>query len=153
TPKGRKVGKQKRPVSPSRQARTSPAMAYPGARSARQECCLHCKPRAVSKREFSSMWSFLSRKKRQAKRIRRISSSCKPKLEALEDRCVPSAPGTLDSNFGSGGIVATSLAKTYNDLAFAVAVQTDGKIVAAGDHSTQNGGGTVYIDVVRYNSN
>jgi uncharacterized delta-60 repeat protein len=50
----------------------------------------------------------------------------RPRLEALEDRCTPSA-GALDPTFGSGGIVNTGLIGT----AHAVALQTDGKIVVA----------------------
>ncbi len=38
--------------------------------------------------------------------------------------------GTLDTGFGSGGIVTTSL--TGSDLGLAVAIQSDGKIVVAG---------------------
>lgn len=40
--------------------------------------------------------------------------------------------GVLDASFGSGGKVAT-LVGTSNDAAFAVAVQSDGKTLAAGD--------------------
>jgi hypothetical protein len=33
---------------------------------------------------------------------------CRPRLEALEDRCVPSA-GQLDPTFGAGGKVITDI--------------------------------------------
>jgi uncharacterized delta-60 repeat protein len=95
---------------------------------------------------------FGPRKSRSTTSARR-RPGFRPCLDALEDRYVPSAPGTLDTAFGSGGIVTTSFAKTSNQNTFAVAVQPEGKIVTAGDHSTQNGGGTVYLDVLRYNSN
>ncbi len=41
------------------------------------------------------------------------------------------APGTLDQSFGTGGKVATSFGSSY-DAAYAVAIQRNGKIVAAG---------------------
>ena len=53
------------------------------------------------------MWHFLSRKKRQAKPIRRIFSFCKPTFEALENRRLLSA-GALDTTFNpSGNIYST----------------------------------------------
>jgi uncharacterized delta-60 repeat protein len=57
--------------------------------------------------------------------------------------------GTLDSSFGENGKVTTEILHHYN-WAFAVAIQTDGKIVAAGgagDFSTSDG-----FALVRYNS-
>src|SRR3954467_15345076 len=41
------------------------------------------------------------------------------------------APGDLDTNFGTGGKVITDFFGT-SDSAYAVAIQSDGKIVAAG---------------------
>jgi uncharacterized delta-60 repeat protein len=41
--------------------------------------------------------------------------------------------GTLNPSFGGDGKVTTSFAKGSNDVAYAVAIQADGKIVAAGD--------------------
>ncbi len=55
-------------------------------------------------------------------------------------------PGDLDPVFGPVGFVTTSLSSTA-DRAFAAALQTDGKIVAAG---SRNNGGS--FAVVRYNS-
>jgi len=75
--------------------------------------------------------------------------SSRPRLEALEDRCVPSAAGTLDTSFGSGGIVTTSFGKKSSDGAFAVAVQSDGKIVEAGVSDAQSNS----LGVARYNPN
>jgi uncharacterized delta-60 repeat protein len=64
------------------------------------------------------------------------------------------APGDLDLTFGGTGIVTTPLGP-MNDVAASVAVQADGKIVAAGWSSTDlpdcNGGRTD-IALVRYNS-
>ena len=57
--------------------------------------------------------------------------------------------GTLDSSFGENGKVTTKILHLYN-WAFAVAIQTDGKIVAAGgagDFSTSDG-----FALARYNS-
>jgi uncharacterized delta-60 repeat protein len=57
--------------------------------------------------------------------------------------------GTLDSAFGTNGKVTTGILRAY-DEAFAVAIQSDGKIVAAGgsgDFSTSDG-----FALVRYNS-
>jgi uncharacterized delta-60 repeat protein len=72
-------------------------------------------------------------------------------LEALEDRCLLSGPGSLDSTFGSGGIVTTSLGARSSDYALGVVVQSDGKIVAAGGSAASSG--KHYLDVVRYNPN
>jgi uncharacterized delta-60 repeat protein len=71
----------------------------------------------------------------------------RPRLEALEDRLMPSTGGLLDPTFGSGGQVLSSLASS-NDNANAVAVQPDGKIVIAG---ITHGAGTYFL-VARYNA-
>src|SRR5208337_3687415 len=54
--------------------------------------------------------------------------------------------GSLDTNFGAGGIVTTSFG-SYPALALALGIQSDGKIVAAGNSS--NGSNHV-ITLVRY---
>ena len=54
--------------------------------------------------------------------------------------------GSLDSTFGSGGKVTTSIA-TGDDNAYGVAIQSDGKIVVAGCSGGYNGA----FAVVRYN--
>ena len=53
------------------------------------------------------------------------------RLEALEDRCVPSA-GVLDPTFGSGGTVTTRFGGNNFDPTYAEAlvIQPDGKILA-----------------------
>jgi uncharacterized delta-60 repeat protein len=43
------------------------------------------------------------------------------------------ADGTLDTGFGSGGIVVTTIGDTTEDRGYAVAIQSDGKIVVAGE--------------------
>jgi uncharacterized delta-60 repeat protein len=61
----------------------------------------------------------------------------RPRLDALEDRFLLTA-GALDTTFGNGGVVLTSfppVSKQFHGTAgsaFAVAIQSDGKIVAAG---------------------
>ena len=55
-------------------------------------------------------------------------------------------PGDLDAGFGSGGKVTTGIERSGSDEAQAVAVQTDGKIVAAGRSGDD-------FAVVRYNAN
>ncbi|CAN5827646.1 hypothetical protein BH11PSE8_BH11PSE8_11700 [soil metagenome] len=57
--------------------------------------------------------------------------------------------GSLDSSFGSGGSAVVAIG-SFNDEAYAVAVQADGKIVAAG--TTDNGSSTD-IALVRVNAN
>ena len=58
----------------------------------------------------------------------------------------PSAPGDLDTTFGTGGVVTTSIGPGW-DSAYGVAIQSDGKIVAAG--SAHNGSDNDFA-VVRY---
>ena len=47
-------------------------------------------------------------------------------------RCLPN--GSLDPQFGTGGLVTTDLQGGFNDHAFCMAVQPDGKIIVAGYH-------------------
>jgi uncharacterized delta-60 repeat protein len=63
------------------------------------------------------------------------------------------ASGSLDATFGAGGIVRTPVG-TGADIAYAVAVQPDGKIVAAGLRSNSARIGHKYdIALVRYDVN
>lgn len=57
--------------------------------------------------------------------------------------------GTLDTGFGAGGVVTTDFA-TQNDYAYAVAIQSNGKIVVAGNVSV---GGLFYFGLARYETN
>jgi uncharacterized delta-60 repeat protein len=60
--------------------------------------------------------------------------------------------GTLDAGFGSGGVVTTPIG-SLDDRAFAVAIQSDGKIVVAGYTATINGSAVQgSIALVRYNT-
>jgi uncharacterized delta-60 repeat protein len=81
------------------------------------------------------MWFLSSRKTRHSKPARRVPPSHEPRLEALEDRCLLSGPGSLDPTFGSGGIVTTSLS-TSPDRALASVLQPNGDIVAVGGTNT-----------------
>src|SRR5215831_15822206 len=84
------------------------------------------------------MLFFSPRKSRLVPPSRCRPSAFRPRLEALEDRCTPSA-GALDPTFGSGGIVNSG----PSGQAFAVALQTDGKIVVAGPPASGGSAGTV----------
>ncbi|HEV3262332.1 MAG TPA: hypothetical protein VG013_36105, partial [Gemmataceae bacterium] len=81
--------------------------------------------------------------------------SCRPRLEALEDRCLLSA-GALDPTFGNGaGYVTTSLTNS-DDTAYSVLIQPDGKILATGDARATSGKHNVTVThnagLVRYNA-
>src|SRR5207302_717913 len=71
----------------------------------------------------------------------------RPRLEALEDRCLLSA-SALDTTFGSGGLV-TGPSAQVSDTALpgapvsAVVVQPDGKIVTGGYLTTANKSGSI----------
>ncbi len=79
-------------------------------------------------------------------------------LEALEDRCVP-AVGAVDTTFNfnalvpanSGKVTTALLGPTDSQVANGVAVQADGKIVAAGTFNF-NAGAASNFAVVRYNN-
>jgi uncharacterized delta-60 repeat protein len=58
--------------------------------------------------------------------------------------------GSLDSSFGIGGIVTTPISASGYDVAYALAIQSNGKIVAAGSTNTNNTFPS--IAVVRYDS-
>ena len=96
------------------------------------------------------MWSLFQRNARQAKPARRIPLSIRPRLEALEDRCLLSAPGTLDTSFGSGGIASTTFSgTTYADYPTPL-IESNGQIVTAGLLGTSRG---AEIGLARFNSN
>jgi uncharacterized delta-60 repeat protein len=88
------------------------------------------------------------RKSRSTTSVRR-RPGFRPRLEALEDRYVPSG-GALDPTFGTGGLVSTAIG-SRNDNPGAVITQADGKIVAGG-YST-NSNGVEEFTLVRYNTN
>jgi uncharacterized delta-60 repeat protein len=90
--------------------------------------------RAIYERSYS-MWILYPRKHCLSVRTPRIGF--RPRLEALEDRCLMSA-GSLDPTFGSGGTAAETIFAPN-----AVVCQSDGKTVIGG----------AYFDLERFNSN
>jgi uncharacterized delta-60 repeat protein len=76
--------------------------------------------------------------------------SHRPRLEALEGRCLLSA-GALDPTFGNGAGYVTTSPTTGADLARAALIQTDGKILAAGTvYVTKGSSSTEEFGVARY---
>jgi uncharacterized delta-60 repeat protein len=61
------------------------------------------------------------------------------------------ADGSLDTSFGSGGKVLTDIGGT-GDVAYAVAIQKDGKIVAAGSSNASGSGDYDDFALARYNA-
>ncbi|MGA9109772.1 MAG: delta-60 repeat domain-containing protein, partial [Smithella sp.] len=57
--------------------------------------------------------------------------------------------GSLDTTFGTGGIVITPMGSGY-DIAYALAIQSDGRILAAGNSYN---GSNYNFALVRYNTN
>jgi uncharacterized delta-60 repeat protein len=57
------------------------------------------------------------------------------------------ANGRLDTTFGTGGKVLTDLGSSSADIAYALAIQRDGKILVAGE---SDAGGNVQYAIVRY---
>jgi uncharacterized delta-60 repeat protein len=66
--------------------------------------------------------------------------------------CRYNTNGSLDSGFGSGGKVTVDFAGLY-DVATAVVIQSDGKIVVAGRADFVRSGGTVNFALARLNAN
>src|SRR5262249_45692842 len=58
--------------------------------------------------------------------------------------------GTLDTTFGTGGEVTTSLGPLTHDGAYALVIQSDGKIVAGGEAEVN---GQFDFGLARYNAN
>lgn len=58
--------------------------------------------------------------------------------------------GTLDTTFGSGGIVTTDFAGGQENYAYGVTTQPDGKIVAAGSAATANPNDGMFVSLARY---
>jgi uncharacterized delta-60 repeat protein len=73
--------------------------------------------------------------------------SHRPRLEALEDRCLLSA-GALDTTFGNGAGYVTTSISSGNDIARVALIQPDGKIVATGEANPSTGRS---FAVARYN--
>jgi uncharacterized delta-60 repeat protein len=60
------------------------------------------------------------------------------------------ANGTLDNSFGVGGKVITDFGSSIDDQANAMAIQSDGKIIAVGKYGLDSSAGTDYA-LARYN--
>src|SRR5678815_5693287 len=73
-------------------------------------------------------------------------------LAGLSSRPARAADGDLDSTFGSAGQVMTDLANS-TDIANAVALQADGKLVVVGTTYRNNDYSEEDFAVVRYNAN
>ncbi len=102
------------------------------------------------------MWltSWLRNRTKQLHRRRlrpSLRTRARPQLEMLEGRCLMSA-GALDPTFGSGGAVTTSFGNNTNTSAQVLALQPDGKIVAAGDSENPASLSVGYYDLARYNA-
>ena len=59
--------------------------------------------------------------------------------------------GTLDTSFGSGGLVTTNISGFNDDMATAVAIGATGKITVVGSNTLDSGGYYVFT-AVRYNA-
>ncbi|MEP7339870.1 MAG: putative Ig domain-containing protein, partial [Acidobacteriota bacterium] len=59
--------------------------------------------------------------------------------------------GTLDASFGNGGVVSTPIFGSGTDIAYALALQADGKLIAAG--SSRSSTSIEQFALVRYNAN
>jgi hypothetical protein len=101
------------------------------------------------------MLTFIRRKHPSTTTAHNTRPRFRPRLEALEDRCLLSG-GVLDPTFGSGGFVST----TVGGLGQADAVATypagtanAGDVVAVG-YATLTKGGNTYNEpaIVRYNA-
>jgi uncharacterized delta-60 repeat protein len=101
-----------------------------------------------------ALWNWQRQRDRRAAQPSRGGSGgrrCRLWLEPLEDRLVPTNPGTLDPTFGSGGTVSVSLSPSLPaDFLNALAIQPDGKLVAAG--GVNSGGTAGEFAVARFNT-
>jgi uncharacterized delta-60 repeat protein len=78
------------------------------------------------------MWFLPARRNRRDRLGAARIVKFRPRLEALEDRSLPSA-GALDPTFGTGGLISgTNVPGATQAYANAVVVQADGKIVSGG---------------------
>ena len=91
------------------------------------------------------MWLFSSRKARPKTSSRQRRYSIRPRLEALEDRCVPSG-APLDPSFGTNGVVTTSLPDGYGVTVLGDLLQPNGNIIAYG----ANLNGSSHLFLARY---
>ncbi len=62
-------------------------------------------------------------------------------------------PGSLDNTFGTAGKVITDFGLTTSARGYAVAIQSDGKILMAGESATGGSGTLTDFMLVRHNTN
>src|SRR5437763_4643900 len=93
------------------------------------------------------MFFTRSNKKRPGLPARSARVPWRPQVEALEDRCLLSA-GLPDPMFGTNGLVTTALGSSHS-YANSLAIQSNGKIIAAGYASYSQTGPDFAL--VRYN--
>jgi uncharacterized delta-60 repeat protein len=96
------------------------------------------------------MFFFSPRKSRLVPPSRRRPPTFRPRLEALENRCLLTA-GALDPSFGSGGIVSTSALYSLWSGPDSVAIEPDGKVLTIA--VVNNHSGTQSAAVMRFNTN
>jgi uncharacterized delta-60 repeat protein len=90
-----------------------------------------------------------SASRRKGYRTKAGRACFKPRLELLETRTLLSGGGSLNPNFGSGGLVTTNFGGA--DFGSALTIQPDGKIVVVGtDFSLTSS--TAELDLARYNT-
>src|SRR5262245_45976958 len=92
-------------------------------------------------------------RKHPRSRPARPRPSIRPRLEALDARCLPSG-GVLDPTFGSGGFVSTTaggLGQAYAVATYPAETANAGDVVAVG-YATLTKGGNTYNEpaIVRY---
>src|SRR5437763_533641 len=95
------------------------------------------------------MFFTRSNKKRPGLPARSTRVPWRPQVEALEDRCLLSA-GLPDPTFGTNGVVTTALGSSHS-YANSLAIQSNGKIIAAGYASYSQTGPDFAL--VRYTAN
>src|SRR6516225_6453908 len=87
---------------------------------------------------FRHFARVLSRNKRRTISRRPRVSTCQPRLEALEDRCLLSGAGNLDPTFGNGAGYVTTSTSSGNDGVRHVLIQPNGDIIALGRAETSS---------------
>src|ERR1700687_5062037 len=92
------------------------------------------------------MWFLSARKAQRTSSARSRRGTFRPRLEALEDRCLLSA-GALDPTFGSGGMVSGGPIH----FAQTMVIQPNGKIVVGGEYF--NASNYAFWGLGRYNAN
>jgi uncharacterized delta-60 repeat protein len=98
---------------------------------------------------FRPFARVLSRNNHRTTSRRPRVSTCRPQLEALEDRCLLSA-GALDPTFGNGAGYVTTSTSSGNDYARSVLTQPNGDLIVLGRAQNSNATSSE-LAAVRYN--